>query len=190
MIVTIKASLPGIKVFMREYQVDAKMSLYRLHEFLSRDLRFAPDQMTLFESLDRAGKVSRTFGLFDMGDGSMDRITIENLISEEETQVRYIYNIDRDFTMLLVIDGEVAFDKRAVYPMKVAEKGADPDQFSDHYDDFDPEEARKIRLTPSRGESEEREDDEDFDDDPDDEKERDDEEGYDEEELPEGKELF
>ena len=45
-----KAVIPGNKIFMREYELETGMSLFRLHEFLDRDLGFSPDQMTVVET--------------------------------------------------------------------------------------------------------------------------------------------
>ena len=81
---------------MREYDVDSGMSLYKLREYMDRELGFSPDQMTVFDTLSAAGKFSRRIGLFDFGDGSMDMITIDNTVSHEETVLRYVYNLTQN----------------------------------------------------------------------------------------------
>lgn len=137
MILRYKATIPGNKIFMREYDVDARISLFRLHEFLDRDLGFSPDQMTLFETVSAKGKILRRIGLFDFGDGAMDMITVENTFSREEHILRYVYNINLNLCIELVFESESEFSPRCSYPMLVAEKGRNPDQFSAVYDDYD-----------------------------------------------------
>ena len=80
MVYKYKASIPGSKVFMREYEIKGETSLYRLHDFLVNDLDFSPDQMVAFRGLDANGKTASEYGLFDMGDGSMDMVTVGQTI--------------------------------------------------------------------------------------------------------------
>lgn len=169
MILRYKATIPGNKIFMREYDVDSRMSLYRLHEFLDRDLGFSPDQMTLFETVSAKGKVLRRIGLFDFGDGAMDMVTVENTFSKEELTLRYIYNINLNLCIELAFESESEFSPRYSYPMLVAEKGRNPDQFSAAYDDYD-EFSGTGSVHPAS------------------ETEPDDDDSFDEDELPEGEE--
>ena len=122
---------------MREYDVDSGMSLYKLREYIDRELGFSPDQMTVFETLSAAGKISRRIGLFDFGDGSMDRITINNTVSHEETVLRYVYNLTLSLCIELRLEGEQEPNRRLSYPVLVAEKGRNPDQFSAAYEDYE-----------------------------------------------------
>lgn len=175
MILRYKATIPGNRIFMREYDIDARMSLYRLHEFLDRDLGFSPDQMTLFETVSSKGKLMRRIGLFDFGDGAMDMITVENTVSRDEHILRYVYNVNLDLYIELLLESESEYSPRNSYPMLVAEKGRNPDQFSAVYDDYDEFAATApVRSAASCGD-----DDDDADDD---------DESFDEDELPEGEE--
>ena len=61
---------------MREYEVKGSTSLYSYSVYLINDLGFAPDQLVVFRALDKNGKVKKEYGLFDLGDGTMDSITI------------------------------------------------------------------------------------------------------------------
>ena len=112
---------------MREYDVDSGMSLYKLREYMDRELGFSPDQMTVFDTLSAAGKFSRRIGLFDFGDGSMDMITIDNTVSHEETVLRYVYNLTQNLCIELRLEGEQEFNRRLSYPVLVAEKGRNPE---------------------------------------------------------------
>ena len=137
MILRYKATIPGNRIFMREYDVDSGMSLYKLREYMDRELGFSPDQMTVFDTLSAAGKFSRRIGLFDFGDGSMDMITIDNTVSHEETVLRYVYNLTQNLCIELRLEGEQEFNRRLSYPVLVAEKGRNPDQFSAVYEDYE-----------------------------------------------------
>lgn len=137
MIYKYRASIPGSKVFMREYEIKGETTLYKLHEFLVNDLDFSPDQMVAFRGLSPEGKVMSEYGLFDMGDGSMDMITIEKTVGKGEQDILYVFDMRRDRIIKLSLVGEVDQVPRASYPRLVAEKGRNPDQFAKGYDDMD-----------------------------------------------------
>lgn len=162
MILRYKAIIPGNRIFMREYDLDSRMTLYKLHEFLCRDLCFSPDQMTVFDTFSASGKPGRRIGMFDFGDGSMDMITLENTAARKETVLRYTYNLNLQLALELQLEGEQEYNRRFSYPMLVAEKGRNPDQFSAVYEDYEEfSDNRSSRIdTSSEAEDESFEDDE------------------------------
>ena len=131
-----KAVIPGNKIFMREYELETGMSLFRLHEFLDRDLGFSPDQMTVFETLSDKGVIMRRIGLFDFGDGSMDRVSVEDAFKGGTAALRYVYNMTKALSLELRFESEADYNPRLSYPVLVAEKGRNPDQFSSVYEDY------------------------------------------------------
>lgn len=150
---------------MREYDIDSRMNLYKLHEYLDRELGFSPDQITVFETLSATGKILRRLGLFDFGDGSMDMISIDNTVSHEETVLRYIYNVNLNLCIELRLEGEQEFNRRLSYPVLISEKGRNPDQFSAIYEDYEEFSDRRANISDSAEE-----------------------ESFEEDELPEGEE--
>ncbi len=132
-----RASIPGSKVFMREYEIKDNISLYDLHEFLLNDMGFAPDQMVVFRGLDAADKVKSEYGLFDMGDGAMDEVCIEDVKAKGEVSILYVFDLHKDRYIKLALETEVEESHRASYPRLIAEKGRNPEQFAKGYDDFD-----------------------------------------------------
>lgn len=136
MILKYKATLPKNKFFFREYEIRSEMKLYKVHEFIQNDLGFAPDQMVLFEGVNEDKKKKSEYGLFDMGDGSMDSITLEKTLSKGEKVLNYVYGVQTNRYLILTYMGESEFDPRGSYPRLVAEKGQNPDQFSDVYEDY------------------------------------------------------
>ncbi len=136
MIYRYRASIPGNKIFMREYELDSSMSLFRLHDFLCSDLEFAPDQMTVFDTAGKDGKKIRRIGPFDFGDGAMDTVHIDQTVERGEVILRYHYNMGLKLYIELLLVGEAVRNPRCSYPVLVAEKGRNPDQFSAKYEDY------------------------------------------------------
>jgi len=138
MVYRFKASIDGNKIFMREYEIKGESSLYTFHRFLQNDLGFAPDQMVLFRGVSKGDKVKAEYGLFDMGDGTIDKVSVEKSVGKGEITLQYVYNTFKDKSIRLEFLGTEEPLSRRSYPRLVAERGRNPDQFSDDYDDFEP----------------------------------------------------
>mgnify|MGYP003457171176 CR=1 FL=1 len=136
MVYKYRATLPKHKSFLREYDIKGETSLFKLHEFLQNDLGFSPDQMVLFKGVDEDGVVLRKYGLFDLGDGSMDRVSLEKTLSRGEVALHYVYNLQQNLYIVLTFVSESEFLIKESYPRLLVEKGRNPDQFSAEYDDF------------------------------------------------------
>lgn len=137
MIYKFRASIPGSKVFMREYEVEGGSTLYEFNRFLVNDLGFSPDQMVLFKGIDNSGKERSEYGLFDMGDGSMDEVTVERVVTRrKEVELHYLFDLRRSSYIRLDFIELLQEQPRASYPRLVAEKGRNPEQFSKSYEDF------------------------------------------------------
>ncbi len=136
MIYRYKATIPGNRIFMREYELDSSMSLFKLHDYLCSDLEFDPDQMTVFDTAKADGKKMRRIGPFDFGDGAMDTVHLDQTVERGEVILRYFYNMGLSLFIELVLVGEVQSNPRYSYPVLVGEKGRNPDQFSARYEDF------------------------------------------------------
>lgn len=137
MIYKYKATIPESKIFMREYEINGDISLYSLHQYLLNDLGFSPDQMVAFRGLDKNDKIKSEYGLFDIGDGSMDSITIEKTLKKGETGLLYVFDLHKERVIKLSYMEEVEQNMRSSYPRLVAEKGRNPEQFAKKYEDFD-----------------------------------------------------
>ena len=136
MICKYKATIPGSKVFMREYEIKSDISLYSLHNFLLNDLDFSPDQMVAFRGLNNEGLVKDEYGLFDMGCGTMDSVSIESTLKRGETTLEYVYDLHKNHLIVLTFIGDTEMMPRSSYPRLVAEKGRNPEQFADKYEDL------------------------------------------------------
>ncbi len=137
MILRFRATIPQSKIFYKVYAVDGGMDLFDFNTFILGDLGFAPDQMVLFEGYDGGGKLCGEYGLFDMGDGSMDKITFEKLARKGQTELHYIYDMRNDRYIRLVMEGEETLPPTTLLPCLLEEKGHAPEQFSVAYEDYE-----------------------------------------------------
>lgn len=172
MILKFKATIQESKLFLREYEVKGDMNLFKFNNFILNDLGFSPDQMVVFEGYDAQGVMCGEYGLFDMGDGSMDKVTFEQLIAKGQTEIHYVFDLRNDRFIKLDFDGESPFSAMRSYPFLLEEKGQSPDQFKKMVEEVIPV------AKPIGDDFDDDEDDEDFDDEEDD----DTEEIYDEDE--------
>ena len=180
MIYRYRATIPESKVFFRTYDVPSDMTLYGLHSFILSNLDFTPDQMVCFESYGPGGKRVAQYALFDLGNGAMDKVTLEELASREENVINYVFDLRSGRIIHLEFLGEAEISPKLEYPCQVDGKGVNPDQFSAKYEDAEP-----ISLAPSRKSTSKVDDEDDFDDD------EDDDDDFDEDEEEEdGEELL
>ena len=122
---------------MREYEAKSSSTLYSLNLFLQDDLGFAPDQRVMFRALSADNRVKKEYGLFDLGDGAMDEVTLELIREQGFPYLEYVYDMFKGRCIIMEFISEEEFLARRSYPRLVAEKGHNPDQFSDNYDDFE-----------------------------------------------------
>lgn len=181
MILQYRATIPNSKSFFRDFEFKGTSSLYKVMEFVQGQMAFVPDMMILFQGIDETGKAVREYGLFDMGDGSIDNVTVGETAERGDVILRFVYNLSKNLYIDLSLVGETEADPRADYPRATAEKGHAPLQFSATYVEDDYENRPHGIPHPVEGDEADDVDDED------DEKEEE-EEVFDAEELPEGTE--
>ena len=180
MIFKLRVTLKGIKGFYRVYNVSGKASLYDFHKQLRSDLEFPQDQLIMFKAMTVDGDVLGRYGLFDLGSGTVDQVSLEDVIKLGATDFVYFYDVTNRKSVNITVEGEVTEVRGAGKIVLVDEKGPVPLEFENGYvafEDLPPSE----RHLPGEGDD----DDEDFDEDFDDEEDDGDEEGkeiYDENE--------
>ncbi|MDR1406283.1 MAG: plasmid pRiA4b ORF-3 family protein [Prevotellaceae bacterium] len=131
MIYRFTATVDSLKGFMRQYELRASNTLYDLHEHIVNDLNFAPDQMVLFRVESAKEKPLKEYGLFDLGNGSMDEISMEKLIRQRETTLLYVFDVHDNRSLRLSFNGTDDEAPRKSYPRTSDEKGDAPPQFLD-----------------------------------------------------------
>lgn len=168
MVIRIRATFPQSKVFYKVYAVRADMTLFSFNSFIINDFGFSPDQMVLFEGYDENGNCSSEYGLFDLGDGSMDTVDFSKVAGKGESLLHYVFDMRNDRYILLTIEGEDSSLADRQCPRLLDEKGHAPDQFSVAYEDYEAVQAPGVPH-PVPADDEDFEDDEEENDEEDDE---------------------
>ena len=180
MVFRVRVTLAGIKGFFRLYFISGATTLYDIHKQLRSDLEFAQDQIIMFKALDVTGGVVARYGLFDLGSGTVDRVSLEDAVKAGTDSMVYFYDVTNRKSVILTIEGEAEGEKVSGIVLKES-KGPNPIEFENGYVAYEDLPERQ-RYLPG----EEPEDD-DFDDDfDDDEDEEDEESGSDED----GEEIY
>lgn len=185
MVYTVKVTLTGIKGFFRIYNVNGATTLYTLHKQFRTDMEFPQDQLIMFKGLDGDGNVIGRYGLFDLGSGTVDAVSLEKAVALGITNFVYFYDVTFKKSVNVSIEGELPGVKVSPDAPVLAEtKGPNPIEFENGYVAFEDLPERQ-RILPGEGEDDDLDDDLDDLDEEDEEEEDDDEEGkeiYDENE--------
>ena len=105
MILRYKVTLPGLKGFLRVYEVKENTSLYSLHKQMRADMDFPQDQVVLFKAFDSKGNVAARYSVFtDFGFGTIDAVTAGQCHKRGEDKFIYFYDTTN------VKSGIVTFD--------------------------------------------------------------------------------
>ena len=93
MVFKIKVTLSGIKGFYRIYLVNGATTLYTLHKQLRADMEFPQDQLIMFKALTSDGSVTGRYGLFDLGSGTVDAVSLEKAVKAGAASFVYFYDV-------------------------------------------------------------------------------------------------
>lgn len=183
MVFRLRVTLTGIKGFFRLYHVNGATTLYTLHKQMRADMEFPQDQLIMFKAMDILGEVVGRYGLFDLGCGAVDQVSLEKAVKAGATDFVYFYDVTNRKSVNITVEGEV--EGAAVSPdspLLAEVKGPNPIEFENGYVAYEdlPDEQRHLPGEQKAGMDF---DDEDFDDE---DEEEEDEEGDDED----GKEIF
>ena len=181
MVFKLKVTLNGIKGFYRIYLVHGATTLYTLHKQLRADMEFPQDVLIMFKALSADGAVTGRYGLFDLGSGTVDAVSLEKAVKTGAASFVYFYDVtNRKSVNISVEEDETPAKVNPDFPVLTESKGPNPIEFENGYVAFEdlPE---KQRYLP--GEEPEDLDDEDFEDEEEGEEEE-------EEEDEDGKEIF
>lgn len=189
MILRYRVSLSGIKGFARVYEVRSSMSLYDFHKVMRDEMEFPHDQQIQFKALDSEGGLVARYAMFDLGYGTVDKVSAGDTYKNSVASFMYFYDVTNKKYVILTCEGEVDANPRLVYPALVETKGPNPIEFENGYVAYEdlPDDQKHIHTGSSwgKGTDDDEEDDEDLDIEEEDEDEDDDEDGkeiYDESE--------
>lgn len=192
MVYRYRVSLAGLKGFARVYELKSSMTLYDFHLRLRDDLDFAHDQLIQFKALDNAGGLVARYGLFNLGAGAVDEVSLADTVEKGVASFIYFYDVTNRKSVIVTFEGESEEVEGVEYPRLVETKGPNPIDFENGYVAYEdlPDDQKHIHV--SSGWSKDKGnidldddlDDEDFDDDED--LDDEDEDGEDED----GKEIY
>ena len=138
MILRYRVSLPGLKGFVRVYEVKDTTSLYSFHKQMRADMDFPQDQVVLFKAFDAAGNVAARYSVFtDFGFGTIDSVTTGECHKRGEDHFIYFYDTTNVKSVIVTFEGEGELRKNAVYPLLVETKGPNPIEFENGYVAFE-----------------------------------------------------
>ncbi|MBQ9184569.1 MAG: hypothetical protein IJ151_01695 [Bacteroidales bacterium] len=181
-----RVSLAGLKGFARVYDLKATTTLYEFHKLLRSELEFPQDQLIQFKALDADGGLVARYGLFDLGSGAVDAVSVKQTVSKGIASFIYFYDVANRKSVIITYEGEVADVPGAEYPLLVETKGPVPAEFENGYVAYEdlPDDQKHLRNLKAVSDDEDfDDDDEDFDgDEEDDAADEEGEELYDEEE--------
>ena len=178
----IRVTLTGIKGFYRVYHINGATTLYTLHKQLRADLEFPQDQLIMFKALDVTGGLVAGYGLFDLGSGTVDQISLEKAVKAGATDFVYFYDVTNRKSVNITVEGELEAVKVSPdFPILADTKGPNPIDFENGYVAFEDLPERQ-RVLPGESDDEDFDDDEDLDEEPEEEEDEDGKEIYDENE--------
>lgn len=165
MIMKYRVSLPGIKGFARVYELKSNSSLYTFAKRMRTDMSFPQDQMVLFKAFDAAGNVSARYGVFDLGAGTIDAVTLEQTVKKGELSFVFFYDTTNAKSVIVTYEGNVNEEKGMIYPRLVETKGPDPIEFENGYVAYEdlPDDKKKKFLDGELDDDSDSEEDEDDD---------------------------
>lgn len=152
MVYSFKVSLTGIKGFYRIYHLSAENTLYTFHKQMRADMEFPQDQLILFKAFDASGAVAARYGLFDLGYGAVDDVTVADIVKKGITSFVYFYDVTNKKSVNVTVEGTVPDDGARSYPVLADSKGPNPIDFENGYIAFEdlPDDQRHLPSESDR----------------------------------------
>ena len=130
-----RVTLSGIKGFYRVYRMSERSTLYAFHKQMRSDMEFPADQLILFKGLDAEGNVVARYGLFDLGDGAADQVSVADTLKKGIVSFVYFYDVTNRKSVNVCFEEETP--EPAGAPTLVDSKGPDPIDFENGYVAFE-----------------------------------------------------
>jgi hypothetical protein len=166
MVYRYRVSLAGLKGFARVYELKSSMTLYDFHLRLRDDLDFAHDQLIQFKALDNAGGLVARYGLFNLGAGAVDEVSLADTVEKGVASFIYFYDVTNRKSVIVTFEGESEEVEGVEYPRLVETKGPNPIDFENGYVAYEdlPDDQKHLRNLKASSDEDFDDDDEDFDD--------------------------
>ena len=137
MVYSYRVTLTGIKGFFRVYHLNAENTLYSFHKQMRADMEFPQDQLILFKAFDASGAVVARYGLFDLGNGAVDEVTVAQVVKKGITSFTYFYDVTNKKSVNVTFEGEVPGITAVGSPVLAESKGPNPIDFENGYVAFE-----------------------------------------------------
>lgn len=139
-----RVTLTGIKGFYRVFEINAANTLYQFHKQMRANMEFPADQLILFKGLDEQGEVVARYGLFDLGCGACDQVTMAQTLKDGVQSLVYFYDTTNRKSVNVTFEGEA--DHEVKVPTVIDTKGPEPIEFENGYVAFEdlPDEKRHL----------------------------------------------
>lgn len=137
MVYSYRVTLTGIKGFYRVYHLNGENTLYSFHKQMRSDMEFPQDQLILFKAFDAAGNVVARYGLFDLGNGAVDDVTVEQVVKKGITSFTYFYDVTNKKSVNITFEGSDEDLPSVASPTLFESKGPNPIDFENGYVAFE-----------------------------------------------------
>ena len=137
MVYSFKVTLTGIKGFYRIYYLSGDNTLYTFHKQMRSDMEFPQDQLILFKAFDESGAVVARYGLFDLGNGAVDDVTVADVVKKGIKSFVYFYDVTNKKSVNISFEGTVEGAPARGCPTLVDIKGPNPIEFENGYIAFE-----------------------------------------------------
>lgn len=127
-----KVTLAGIKGFFRVYEMGGETTLYDFHKQMRSDMDFPQDQLIMFKGLDSSGGVVGRFGLFDLGFGTVDNVSVHAASEAGIVSFQYFYDVPNRKSVIVTLEA-VEEELPDCPPVLVDVKGPNPVEFENGY---------------------------------------------------------
>lgn len=135
MVYQFRVTLAGIKGFFRVYRMDPSCTLYSFHKQMRADMELPQDQLIMFKALGNDGGVIARYGLFDLGSGTVDMVTVDQTVKAGVASFVYFYDVPNRKSVIVTFEG---MDEGTINaPVIVESKGPNPIEFENGYVAFE-----------------------------------------------------
>ena len=105
MVYKYRVTLAGIKGFYRVYEMRGETTLYEFHKQMRADMEFPQDQLIMFKAMDAGGGVLARYGLFDLGSGTVDNVTVAQTVKNGVASFLYFYDVPNRKSVIVTFEG-------------------------------------------------------------------------------------
>ena len=104
MVYKYRVTLAGIKGFYRVYEMRGETTLYEFHKQMRADMEFPQDQLIMFKAMDAGGGVLARYGLFDLGSGTVDDVTVAQTVKNGVASFLYFYDVPNRKSVIVLAE--------------------------------------------------------------------------------------